>query len=96
MRQYLIALSAVAFAAATPLAAKDLTIKYSDLNLRSEKGQKELSQRIDTAAREYCGMDSRRVGTRLRAKGATQCYHDARNAARESMDQVIAQAQLGG
>ena len=96
MRQYLIALSAAAFVAATPLAAKDLTVKYSDLNLRSEQGQKELARRIDTAARDYCGMDTGLSGTRIRAKSTNQCYHDARDAARESMDQLVAQAQLGG
>ena len=96
MRQYLIALSAIAVLATTPVAARDLSVNYNDLNLRSDKGQKELQRRIDVAAREYCGIDSRRVGTRVRSNGMRACYHDARNAARQEMDALIARNQLGG
>lgn len=96
MRKYLIALSAIAVVATTPAAAKDLSVNYQDLNLRSDKGQKELQRRIDVAAREYCGIDSRRVGTRVRSQGMRNCYHDARNAAREQMDALITRNQLGG
>ena len=96
MRQYLIALSALAIVAGTPVAAKDFTVKYSDLNLKSAKGQKELERRIDEAARDYCGVDSRRVGTRMRSQGTRQCYKDARAAARDEMALLIDKSQLGG
>lgn len=96
MRQYLIALSAVAVAAGTPLAAKDFTVEHSDLNLQTAKGQKELERRIDSSAREYCGVDSRRVGSRMRSQGTRDCYKDARTAAREQMSLLIAKGQLGG
>jgi UrcA family protein len=96
MRHYLIALSAFAIVAGTPLAAKDFTVQYSDLNLKSDKGQKELQRRIDKAAREYCGVDSRRVGSRMRSQGTRDCYKDARTAAREEMALLIGKSQLGG
>lgn len=96
MRQYLIALSALAVVAGTPAAAKDFTVKYSDLNLKSAKGQKELERRIDEAARDYCGVDNRRVGTRMRSQGTRDCYKDARAAAREEMALLLDKSQLGG
>ena len=96
MRQYLIALSALAVVAGTPVAAKDFVVKYADLNLKSPKGQKELERRIDEAARDYCGVDSRRVGTRMRSQGTRECYRDARAAAREEMALLLGKTQLGG
>ena len=95
MRQYLIALSALAVVAGTPVAAKDFTVKYSDLNLKSEQGQKALERRIDEAARDYCGVDTARTGSRLMSQGTRECYQDARNAAREEMA-LLDKSQLGG
>jgi len=96
MRQYLIALSALAVAAGSPVAAKDFVVKYSDLNLASVKGQKELERRIDEAARSYCGLDTHQTGTRMRSQSTLNCYRDARAAARQEMAVLIDKSQLGG
>ena len=53
-------------------------------------------RRIDEAARDYCGVDSRRVGTRMRSQGTRQCYKDARAAARDEMALLIDKSQFGG
>jgi UrcA family protein len=96
MRQYLIALSALAVVAGTPVAAKDFTVKYSDLNLKTEKGQKVLERRIDQAAREYCGVDTSRTGSRMISQSTRECYQAARDAAREQMALLVDNSQLGG
>ena len=96
MRQYLIALSAFAIVAAGPLAAEDFTVKYNDLNLKSEQGRKALERRIDKAAREYCGVGELQTGSRIVASSTRQCYEEARNAAREQLGSLVEQSQLGG
>jgi UrcA family protein len=96
MRQYLIALSALTVVAGAPAAAQDFAVKYSDLNLQSAKGQKELERRIDKAAREYCGLDAPRSGTRMHSQGTRDCYRDARAAARQEMAALLDKSQLGG
>jgi UrcA family protein len=96
MRQYLIAVSALAVVAGTPAAARDFVVKYDDLNLQTAKGQKELERRIDRSAREYCGLDRQHVGTRIAQKSARNCFSDARTAAREEMAGLIGKDGLGG
>jgi UrcA family protein len=96
MRQYLIALSAFAVVAGTPVAARDFVVKYDDLNLQSAQGQKELERRIDKSAREYCGLDRQHVGTRIPQKSARNCFASARTAAREQMNTLLGKSQLGG
>src|SRR3546814_1685442 len=39
---------------ATPAFAKDVQVRYADLNLATVEGQKTLEQRIDRAARDAC------------------------------------------
>ena len=96
MRMKLIALTAASLAVATPALARDFVVPYKDLDLSSAKGQKELEQRIDSAARKYCGMDAIRTGSRTRARGTVDCYLSARDAAREQFTTLIGKSQLGG
>ena len=95
MRQYFIALSAVAIVAATPVAARDFKVVYSDLDLQTASGQKQLSHRIDKSAREYCDL-STETGSRIPRQGARECYVSARAAAREQMKALVEKSQLGG
>lgn len=96
MRQYLIALSALAIVAGSPVAAEDFTVKYGDLNLKSEQGRKALERRIDQAARDYCGVGAVQTGSRIVDPSKRQCFQTARNAAREQVDALVEQSQLGG
>ena len=95
MRHYLIALSAVAVAAAAPVAAEDFTVKYSDLNLATAKGQQQLDRRISAAAREYCDVEAR-TGSRIIAHAARECYEDTVAAAREQIAALESKNQRGG
>ena len=96
MRHYLIALTAFAVVAGTPVAARDFVVKYDDLNLQTAQGKKQLERRIDKAAREYCGLDAQHVGTRIPQKSARNCFSSARTAAREQLDAMVGKSQLGG
>lgn len=92
MRKQLIALSTLALIVGMPLAAQDLVIQYGDLHLESEKGRKSLERRIDAAARDFCGMDAQRTGSRIRSAGSSACYSDARKIAREQMAGIVSRA----
>lgn len=104
MKSAILALAAAGSAlalmgAAAPAIAKsngDMVIKYTDLNLNSPSGQKTLERRIDRAAREFCGMDRRATGTRIRANQDTQCYREAKNLATEQMAKLLDGTRLGG
>lgn len=96
MRTPVIALTALALIAGSPAAAEDFVVQHADLDLSTAKGQKALDKRIDSEARRYCKMDVRQTGTRIRASGTTECYNQARAAAREQMASLIGQSSLKG
>ena len=74
----------------------DLVIVYSDLNLDTAKGQKTLKRRIDKAARQFCGMDRKLTGSRLRTGQDTECYKQAKALATQQMAKLIDNSQFGG
>ncbi len=96
MRHHLIVLSALAVVVATPLAAEDFKVRYSDLDLQTAKGQKALDRRIDKAAREYCGTQEPVTGSRIIQQSAHDCYQDAVAAAREQVAALQSKTRLGG
>ena len=79
---------------AAPLAAQtqpaeSVAVKYSDLDLSTEKGQAKLDRRINAAAREVCKTDAVRTGTRMRSNDRTQCLETARASVRAQLAEVI-------
>lgn len=84
-----------AAAAATtpaPAFAKEVEVRYSDLNLSTPEGQKKLDRRIDTAARTACGMNTSTTGSRLRSADATECYAKAREDVRNQVAGAVDKA----
>lgn len=84
---------------ATPAFAKDVEVRYADLNLATVDGQKTLEKRIDRAAREACDYDNRTTGTRLRSNESIACYRKAMDDVKTMMASKIQAArnsQLGG
>lgn len=84
---------------ATPGLAKDVEVRYADLNLATAEGQKTLERRIDRAAREACDYDQYATGTRLPSHAARSCYRKALDDVRTTMASKIEAArgsQLGG
>lgn len=96
MRTTLIALSALALVAGAPAVAQDFVVVHKDLDLSTAKGQKTLDRRIAGAARDYCGADRQRIGSRTRSRGSSECVKQAQEAAREQMAVLIEQARKGG
>lgn len=76
MRSFIVPIALASLAA--PLAAEPMQFKieHRDLNLSTAEGQKALDRRIDRAARQACGVDSRSTGTRIRSREARECYRD--------------------
>jgi UrcA family protein len=71
----LTATSVPAFAAGEQ--GKSVEVQYSDLDLTTPAGAKELDRRLHEAAREVCGMSNMASGSRLRSDSAGACYRDA-------------------
>ncbi len=80
MKAPLIAIAAAFGAAliAQPAFAESVTVQYKDLDLASDAGQKELDNRIDSAARKVCGFSQRTTGTRIPDKEARDCVAEAK------------------
>lgn len=91
-------LSALALTA-TPSLAKDVEVRYADLNLATAEGQKVLAQRIDRAARDACGYGETTTGSRVPSSQARSCYRKALDSAKTMMATRIDAArdsQVGG
>ena len=75
------ALIATVQAAAATDEAAQINVRYDDLNLASTKGQKILERRLIAAARQACGLDGSKTGTRMRKTEEIDCYRQAKAAA---------------
>ncbi|GGE04164.1 hypothetical protein GCM10011515_24720 [Tsuneonella deserti] len=96
MRLNTIAFAAVALAAATPAMAQDFVVPYHDLDLSDAQDQAKLERRIDQRARDYCLVDAKRTGSRVRHASVTACYANLRLAARQQMASIVSEVQKGG
>ena len=81
---------------ATAAQTENVNVTYSDLNLSTVAGQKELSQRIDRVAREVCGYGAARTGTRLPDRAARKCYEMAKAQAGEQVAARVDEQAMGG
>ncbi len=89
------ALAAMACLLTAPASAESVSVEYADLNLASEKGLKRLEQRIDKAARQVCGVDAQRPGTRLKTR-ELECYRTAKRNAAVQVAGIIRSRSLRG
>ncbi|MEO6153611.1 MAG: UrcA family protein [Croceibacterium sp.] len=81
------ALGAAALTA--PAAAESVGIRHADLDLATPAGVQMLDRRIDSAARELCGIGDLRTGTRLQSSASKQCYQNAKaNAHKQVAERV--------
>ncbi len=76
--------------------AETVTVLYEDLDLSSKSGQKELDRRIDTAAKEHCGSNQIRTGTRLKSTATKKCESDMRAAFDRHFAGILRDARKGG
>jgi UrcA family protein len=54
------------------------SVPYHDLDLTTEAGRKTLDFRVEKAARQVCGIDESRTGTRVVPKDRRDCYREVR------------------
>lgn len=88
--------AAVFAAPAAAEAPATVAVKYSDLNLSTDAGQRQLERRIDAAARSICEVDSALTGTRLQSTEARKCYQDTRARVHEQVAELIARDNSRG
>ncbi len=79
---------------ATPATAQSdggqsLTVQFDDLNLSTPEGQKALDKRVETAAREVCGVDKKRTGTRIQSNARKQCLEQARASVKSQVAELV-------
>ena len=89
------AILAAAAAAATVFAVPAVaegsaSVKYSDLDLTTKAGQAKLERRIDSAAREACGMDRVQTGRFTPSTAQRECYQKTKASVGEQVAQMIA------
>lgn len=83
-----------AFAGADELRTQE--ISFAGLDLETAEGQRMLDQRIERAAREVCGYDEQRVGTRIRSNEARYCLAKARTTAKRQVAAMLEDQRRGG
>ncbi len=71
-------------------------VSYSDLDLTTENGREELDRRIDTAAKDACGMDERPTGSNMASRESRNCYREAKQQLDAHFAQLMQDQQRGG
>lgn len=51
-----------------------VSVRYSDLNLATQDGQRALERRLNRAAEKVCGIDRRTSGMALPSSESRSCY----------------------
>jgi UrcA family protein len=80
-------------ATASPVLARDVVVRYADLDLTTAKGQRDLSHRIHRAARVACELQAE---NRIPSQEALACYRQAQAKARTEMALLVENVRLGG
>lgn len=94
-----VALALIAFVGSTaPVLAQPLShnVSYADLDLTSPQGQAMLDRRIRAAARDICGGDTRRTGSRMTDANMAVCIADVKAKAAAQVAAAKRDRQLGG
>ena len=81
---------------AAPVLADQVSVSYKDLDLATPEGQSTLARRLDGAARDACGYNASRTGTRMPSRSAVECYRQARTQAKNTLAAILEQTRTGG
>lgn len=76
VRPLILTIAAAATLVATPAFAESVQVEYKDLDLSSDAGRATLQTRIESAAREVCGLRQTTTGTRMPMGKAKKCYNE--------------------
>ncbi|GAA0265965.1 hypothetical protein GCM10009127_01680 [Alteraurantiacibacter aestuarii] len=92
--------SAALFAAPAASAAERETrttgVTHTDLDLTTEDGRAELDRRIESAAKNVCGMNERATGSNMTSREARTCYRDAKRQLDNHFAEIIDDQRRGG
>jgi len=80
-------------ATASPVLARDVVVRYGDLDLTTVKGQHDFSHRINRAAKVACDFHAE---SRIPSREAMACYYQAQAKARTEMALLVENVRLGG
>jgi UrcA family protein len=89
-------LGAATLIAAPAAAGTSVAVKYSDLDLSTRTGQQKLERRIDSAAREACGMGEVRTGRFTPSTAQRQCYVQTKASVHDQVAETIARDSSRG
>jgi UrcA family protein len=53
-----------------------IAVRYSDLDLSTQEGQRALERRMENAAEQVCGIDRRTSGNVLPSNESLRCYRE--------------------
>ena len=93
---FAVAAAVATVATAAPVLANEISVSYKDLDLATPDGQSKLAKRLDVAARNACGLNEARTGTRMPSRSATECYKQAQARSKTTMATILGEAQQGG
>jgi UrcA family protein len=101
MKMHSLALALTATVLTAPAAAAEdealsVEVHYSDLDLTSEAGQKQLDRRLERAAREVCRVDEKVVGSYMRPRHSRECYLEARRQLNQEFAQLVSRKKMAG
>ncbi len=96
MKAIFASIAMTATIAAAPAAAGTMSVKYDDLDLSSKAGIEQLDNRIAAAAREMCGFNEQRTGSRMASRASKRCVSEASAQAKKQFAAVIEQQRKGG
>lgn len=96
LRPLLAAAAAAATITATPALAESVRVEYKDLNLATAQGQEALQGRLESAARQVCGMRDIRTGTRVPDPQARECYKTVLADMEHKFAGIVEKANKGG
>jgi UrcA family protein len=80
-------------ATTSPVLAKDVLVRYGDLDLATTKGQQSFALRINRAAKVACDFGAE---NRIPSNETLRCYHKARAKAKTEMALMVGNERLGG
>ena len=83
------------FAMPVAAAGTSVSVKYADLDLSTRAGQQKLERRIDSAAREACGMQVQ-TGRLTPSNAQRQCYAQAKASVHDQVAETIARDNSRG
>lgn len=75
---------------------RTMDVSVAGLDLDTPEGQALLDQRVQRAAREVCGYNEQRVGTRIRDNGARACLARVKAEAKKQVAAIREDQRRGG